>query len=290
MTSRTIVLDTDIGTDVDDSIALLQLVTGEYHFDSLFVTTSYGDTSMRADIASTYLALAGKSFPVISGSKKTLSQREIFLSGNEGQQISKLDYSNKSTETVQGLMSNLIAAKATVDLVAIGPLTNIAELVLAEPKLMECVNHLYVMGGNFRDFKAEHNFKSDVNAAMIVFNSELPVTVIGIEATESLKIEVSEIPRSTSSFLLNTLASEIDLWCNYRKSDYIVPHDSLAVMLLSHPSLFTLSEPGVITLDESGISTFEPSSQGRHRFVKNFDVSSARELILSTLTQLERIG
>ncbi|MEV5962175.1 nucleoside hydrolase [Kribbella sp. NPDC051952] len=78
-----IILDTDIGSDVDDAMALAQLM-GTPGFDLVEVHTVYGDTRLRAQIARRYAALAGLEVDVVAGTAKPLSGREVWWAGHEG--------------------------------------------------------------------------------------------------------------------------------------------------------------------------------------------------------------
>lgn len=279
---KQIILDTDIGTDVDDSIALLQILS-DLNDRSLFLTTVYGNTSLRSQIASSYIELTGCTIPVFTGEGEPLSKREIFYSGFEGKQFEILDERHVKKSSANEVISSLINENPETTVVAIGPLTNLAIAVLHDPMIANKIKHAYVMGGRFETGKPEHNILCDDEAAKIVFQSGIPITIIGIEQTQRLKITLDEledlkdIPKG-----LGVLFNEVQLWCNFRKSDHIVPHDSLAVLLMTNPDIFTLSEPGTVSITENE-TIFTKSLAGKHQYVTDFDISAARELILKSL-------
>ena len=81
---RPLVLDTDIGTDVDDLLALLLILT-EPAIDLVGITTVHGNTGLRARIAQTVLRCLGRtSIPVIAGEETTLSGTPVDWKGHEG--------------------------------------------------------------------------------------------------------------------------------------------------------------------------------------------------------------
>ena len=78
-----LIIDTDIGTDVDDALALTQII-GSRPFYGTSVTTVYGDVEMRAQIASNYCRLMDSKLEIYAGERKTISGKEVWTSGMEG--------------------------------------------------------------------------------------------------------------------------------------------------------------------------------------------------------------
>jgi purine nucleosidase len=91
---RPVILDTDIGTDVDDLLALVLLAkAAEIQFCG--VTTVHGDTILRAKIARVACDLLGRrEVAVAAGESNTLANRPIFWAGHEGEGIDGLDDAN----------------------------------------------------------------------------------------------------------------------------------------------------------------------------------------------------
>ena len=75
-----LILDTDIGTDVDDALALAVLL-GSKDIDLLGITTVYGDTKLRAQIAMHLSTLARRAVPTYAGLEKTISGKEVWVTG-----------------------------------------------------------------------------------------------------------------------------------------------------------------------------------------------------------------
>ena len=89
---HTIILDTDIGSDVDDALALAT-VLGSESVNLLGITTVYGDTKLRARIAHHLCHIANKSIPVFAGVETPLSGRKVWSTGSEGTSFSNLNQS-----------------------------------------------------------------------------------------------------------------------------------------------------------------------------------------------------
>ena len=130
MTTKAIILDTDIGTDVDDCLALaLCLVSSELKLTA--VTTVYGDARLRALIVLKLLALRDvNDVPVAVGAEKPLLDRvPIYWEGHEGQGILTPEDSALTpvSEHAADLIARTVMAQpGEIILIAIGPLTNVA--------------------------------------------------------------------------------------------------------------------------------------------------------------------
>src|SRR5690348_237137 len=125
-----VILDTDIGTDVDDCLALALLVSSpELQLEA--VTCVYGDTTLRSRMTRKLLQLRGLTdIPVYAGAIKPLvSQRPIWWEGHEGQGL--VDPSDPSQEPAVGFAPDILVQQVMnnpgkIHIIAIGPLTNIA--------------------------------------------------------------------------------------------------------------------------------------------------------------------
>jgi purine nucleosidase len=125
---RPIILDTDIGSDVDDLLALT-VVAQARELNLLGVTTVYGNTTLRAKIVRIALnRLNLKSVPVVPGAIQPLSGREIFWAGYEAEGIPGIESIDvDSMVSASDFMVDLAREnKGRLEILAIGPLTNLA--------------------------------------------------------------------------------------------------------------------------------------------------------------------
>jgi purine nucleosidase len=193
-----ILLDTDIGGDVDDAFALA-LALASPELDLLGVTTVGEGAEDRAWMVCRFLTAAGKrDVPVAWGRDKQPA------SGVEGQ----IQYRrhpavifNRTAKPVKESAVDLLYAKlkarpGKITLVAIGPLTNVARLLADHPDCKPWIKRIVLMGGAVRvgyegkaPPEAEWNVKSDVTAARAVFASGVPLVVAPLDATTALKLE-----------------------------------------------------------------------------------------------------
>jgi purine nucleosidase len=288
MLKKHLVIDTDIGTDVDDALALVQALRSNLEH-KISITTSYGNVNLRARIASKYCELSSERLEIFPGEKKTLSGREIWMSGLEGSLHSQLNSVRVGEKpAIDHLIELTTKENTAVSILAIAPLTNIATAMLKNSEFENRVEHIYLMGGRFGEGKAEHNILCDIEAAKIVFGSSVRISIVGIEITEELKLYKDFVKSISSCGPAGTmLAKEIPQWWDFWKRDWIAPHDSIALLMLTHPKLFTFSNWGQIEVISNksnlGKTRFKKTISGRHRIVTKLDYDGAKSAILKSI-------
>ena len=258
-----IILDTDIGSDVDDALALAMLL-GCDSINLLGITTVYGDTKLRAQIAQHLCHIAGRSFPTFIGVQTPLSGREVWMSGSEGKDFLHLsNYQPEAKSAVDFLIETVNSAPLQIEILAIGPLSNIATAIQQSLDFTHNLKHLWIMGGDFTESKVEHNFKCDVTAAKVVMESSIPITILDLPSSQKTIIESTEIEEIKSSGKLgDILYSQIMNWIKPRQQDWTTPHDPIASLAIIRPDLFEFSAKGSVTIAENGMSTWKISPNG----------------------------
>jgi purine nucleosidase len=286
MEKRRVILDTDIGTDPDDAMTLVQAQGSS--IELLGATLGYGPTLLRKGIAKRYIDSMGWDLPLHSGLPKPLSGRDIWLSGREGKTLGELPvFDHESKSAVDFIAESLRFETEPVTLLCLSPLTNIAQFLEMHANLLPKVKELVVMGGEFVDGALEHNFACDSIAAQIVMSSALPITVVGLDATTQLKLDSSDIEKiSQQGPTGEILAREIYDWWDFWGEAWSVPHDPIALVALQHPELFEFSPYGQVTVATSGVnegqSIFSPGP-GRTRYVTSFDVDAVSTKIMTQI-------
>ncbi len=249
MTTKAIILDTDIGSDVDDCLALaLCLTSSELKLTA--VTTVYGDARLRARMVLKLLALRGvDDVPVAAGAEKPLlNAAPIHWEGHEGQGL--LAPEDSALAPVNEHASDLIARTVMAQpgeiiLIAIGPLTNVALAMLKEPRLARALGGLVIMGGVVGGTNAlhlpwtEHNFRSDPEAAQIVLASGAPMAIVPLDVTTQVRIRtvgVARLAAADTPFHV-AVADQIRRYPRYREYGWTYLHDPLAVASVIQPEL-----------------------------------------------------
>jgi inosine-uridine nucleoside N-ribohydrolase len=193
-----ILLDTDIGTDVDDAFALA-LILASPELDLLGVTTVGSEARTRALIVCRFLAaVGGREVPVAAGATPQPAE-DIEKQGRyvkaEGDGRPRMFQPVKEA-AVEFLHRKLKARRGELTLVTIGPLTNIARLIREHPECKPWIKRIVMMGGSVRaGYKGkappetEWNIRCDIPAAQAVFAAGIPLVVAPLDATTMLKLE-----------------------------------------------------------------------------------------------------
>ena len=258
-----VILDTDIGTDVDDALALAVLL-GSKEVYLIGITTVYGDAQLRSTIAMHLCSLKNRSIPTFIGESKPISGREIWMSGSEGKNFKDLDsFTPQTTSAVDFLVGTVVAQPKSVDVIAIGPLTNIAQAIQVERDFVEKVKRVWIMGGDFTQSRVEHNFKCDIDAARIVMESNVPISILDLPSSQKTIIRMEEIEQIRNAPVFGTLLySEIMSWIQPRNQDWTIPHDPIAALALLAPEFFESSPTGKAKIDSEGMSFWNESPSG----------------------------
>lgn len=238
-----VILDTDIGTWIDDAFAFSLLVASE-EYELLGVTTCTGGAQDRAWMVCRFLtSLDMKDVPVAYGrSPQPESKIDWQIQYRRHPAVVWNRTTKPAGEPAEELMHKLLAdRKDGVTIVALGPLTNVARLLEKHPEDKERIERIVLMGGSLKvgyDGKppaaAEWNIKSDVAAAQQVFASGIPLVVAPLDATAGVKLTDEQEQKLFAAATPLTLELEnlVQLWRTEDKEDHTLTlHDAVAVRL-----------------------------------------------------------
>jgi purine nucleosidase len=288
---RHVILDTDIGTDVDDLLALVFLAKApELCLEG--VTTVHGNTLLRAKIARIACQKLGiPDLPVVPGAIETLSGGEIFWPGHEGENIPGIENARVETSRSASQFFLDLSEKYSGDLeiLAIGPLTNLAQTISCFSEFRTRVKRLYLMGGAYWTDYSEHNVKMDVLAAKIVFESGIPITAIGLDVTLKVWIKEQHVAqiRNLPNGLGTMLEEQIRRWWRFLGENQNNPHDPLAALAMVQPGLFSFARCDVAVCmeeDRRGHVIRVDNPTGKISAACAVDVHRAEPMLLSYIT------
>jgi purine nucleosidase len=257
---RPVIFDTDIGTDVDDILALVLLAKAP-ELNLLGVTTVYGDTNFRAKIARKTTQMLGRDdLKIVPGEGRPRSGRQVHWAGHEGEGIPNLD----AVEIEQSQPGPAYIAETAevlngeLEVIATGPLTNIACAITEAPASCAKIKHLCLMGCAFWMPGAEHNIKCDAEAARVVFASGIPTTVISLDLTTRVWLGPNKLPQIVAlpNGLGPMLENQLIRWWEYRHGQGSSPHDPLAALAMVHPDLFRFENWDIKVHDEPSAPGF----------------------------------
>jgi len=196
-----IILDTDIGDDIDDALALAYAVLNP-EIELVGVTTVFKNTEKRAALACCVLeALNETTIPVYVGIGKTVPQSipdwERIAAEHQPRQMEILTRRQPSlqpcsTRAVDFIIDTIMSGNGDITLVPVGPLTNIAAALLVEPRLIQ-KTRICLMGGAIDRITPEWNVLCDPEAARIVFGSGAKITMVGLDVTTKCKMTYDQV-------------------------------------------------------------------------------------------------
>lgn len=258
-----IILDTDIGTDVDDVMALAVLL-GSNEIELLGITTVYGDTNLRSKIAMHICDLVGMKVKTFVGEAQPISGREVWMSGSEGKNYNNLEsFKPENKAAVEYLVQSINSNSQAIEIIAIGPLTNIARAIQTSDNFEQNIKRIWIMGGDFTQSKVEHNFKCDIDAAKVVLESKIPIFILDLPSSQKIIIGMKEIEEIAKAPRLGPLLySEIMTWIQSRNQYWTIPHDPIAVLAVIAPEYFNYSATGQVKIDPEGISFWNETPTG----------------------------
>ncbi|MGE5580095.1 MAG: nucleoside hydrolase [Bacillota bacterium] len=291
------IIDCDPGHD--DAVAIM-LALGSGRFDLLGITTVAGNSTGENTYRNALRVLdaVGASVPVCRGADKPLMRPLVTApavhgAGGLGVQVpERPGMSGKSPPAVEFIASTLSREERKVTLIPVGPLTNIAAFLLAHPGLREKIDRIVLMGGAAGEGNwtpaAEFNMFVDPEAARVVFESGVPITMIGLDVTHKALMFPHEVEALRESGPAGRFAAGLlDSYSAFYRSHGFPGnpiHDALAVAAACEPDIvktrrlrvdvetrgeFTL---GRTVVDFGGVTGREPNGDvalevDRERFI-----------------------
>lgn len=260
-TPQLVVLDTDIGDDIDDAYALaLALRSPELHI--LGVTTAYGDTELRARLVDRYLSAVGRTdIPVAAG--VTTPHSNVFTQAAYARQ----QPDRKHPDGVEFLLEQIRAHPGEVTLIAIGPLSNIKAAIDRDAATFKKLKRVVMMGGSvYRGYDGksgerrppdpEWNILCDPAGAKALFASGVPIFMMPLDSTQvHLEAAQREQIFAVGSPLTDQLTLLYHQWVGGTESHSPSPtlFDPVAVTYAVRPDLCP-STPLRIEVDEKGFT------------------------------------
>jgi purine nucleosidase/pyrimidine-specific ribonucleoside hydrolase len=307
MTVTKIILDTDIGDDIDDALAL-GLICASPELQLLGVTTVFGNVLARARQARTVLKVAGDRFasiPVAAGCGASMASRPnhgttAYLENHLPNQDSTCLPENELApleprHAVNFLIDTIMSGNGDVIPITIGALTNLASAMVLERRIVAKIPRIVAMAAEFKRPFAEWNIRCDPEAAHIVFASGIPMDVITWDIGNTVMFDESHIDQLNRSPrpLASRLAAAIAAWKkSHTHNPTIMPSlfDPMAVATMIKPDLCTWKTGTVMVelqgRDTYGFTTFhesKPGEKGLHRVAWDANREASFEFYLKRI-------
>jgi purine nucleosidase len=289
--ARKIILDCDPG--LDDALALL-LAHGDPGIELVGVTTVGGNVSLEN---TTRNALELREYlrfptvPVSAGADRPLVREVVDAAHVHGARglgdivLPAATLQDTGEHAADFIVDAMRRTPGSIDLVATGPLTNVALALQREPAIARWARSITIMGGSASRGNAtpaaEYNIYADPEAASIVFNADWNVHMIGLDLTLQAQANAKVIARMRE---LGALADELIVPLATFFSDPKDPawdgqavHDVCAVAYVSRPDLFE-TRPARVDVETGGEFTSGMTVVDFHPDIPNATVAVRLEV------------
>ncbi|MBC8167906.1 MAG: nucleoside hydrolase [Bryobacteraceae bacterium] len=260
-----LILDTDIGTDIDDAWAV-GFVAQHAGFETLAVTITDADTPARAKVACKLLQAAGRNdIPVAVGRKTPTPDRRVDYQFSWAEDFTAVKpVAESAADTIVSLARRY---PGQITLLAVGPLQNVADALRKEPALPKLLRRVVLMSGNVygraggKPAIPEWNVVVATQDSQFVYSSGLPLTIVPLDSTTLVQLsdEERERVRKRESPLSIALEALYRLWLDTPTSRMTL-HDQLAVAEAALPGeFFGKKETLPLVVDDKGFTKIDAS-------------------------------
>jgi len=228
-----LILDTDIGSDIDDAVCLAYLLANP-ECQLLGITTVSGEAEKRAMLASVLCDIAGKDVPIYPGAEAPLMGAQRQPKAQQARVLGNWRHKTRFPrgEAIEFLRRTIRDNPGEVVLLSIGPLTNIALLFRVDQEIPRLLKGLVMMCGVFTNRlpgvgPLEWNAICDPYATAIVYDT--PVAIhrsVGLDVTCQVTMKSDEVRKRFTSPLLQPVLDFASVW--FENTDQITFHDPLA--------------------------------------------------------------
>lgn len=290
-----VILDTDIGSDIDDTWALAMLLRCP-ELDLRLVVTDTDDTEYRARIVAKMLEIAGRAdIPVGVGVP--------FPTGRPDSQaawVEDYDLGSYAGRVVQdgvgALIDCIMGSPEPVTLICIGPVPNIAQALEREPRIVERARFIGMHGsvykgyGGSAEISAEYNVKRDARSCARALSADWDVTITPLDTCGLVTLEGARYRRirTSSDPLLQALMENYGVWldCQNRRAELDVRsstlYDTVAVYLAFSEALLEMADVPVRVTDD-GFTVVDPAAKTLHVAVDWRDMEAFKDLLTARL-------
>jgi len=261
-----IILDTDIGDDIDDAFALGVAVSSP-RIQLLGVTTAWGNTDLRARLAARFLARTGHRDIPVSAGPKTLAKFPF----TQTRWASKFpEPANGWPNAVDFILDAIRKNPGQITLISIAPLSDVGALIDKDPATFRKLKRVIIMGGSIyrgygdlgylpnRGPSPEYNILMDIPAAKKLFASGVPLYVMPLDSTQ-LKLDrtMRNVLFSQGTRITDALTLLYQQWTDSTNDPTPTLYDAMAVSYAIAPGLCP-TEPMHIVVDNKGYTRSEP--------------------------------
>ena len=251
-----ILLDTDIGSDIDDAVCLAYLLANP-DCELLGITTVTGEAVKRASLASALCKVAGRTVPIFPGVEQPLLVSQRQATASQATALTKWAHDTEFPcgQAIPFMRETIRHYPGEVTLLAVGPLTNVALLFAMDPDVPALLKGLVMMAGKFSGMTAsgspcqwcEWNAMLDPHAAAIVYGHPVKThRSIGMDVTLRVTMPAGEVRQRFRAPLLQPVLDFAEVW--FQWADKVTFHDPLAATTIFDAGSCTFAK-GEVTVE-----------------------------------------
>ncbi len=298
-----IILDTDIGDDIDDAYALALLMAEKANL--LGVTTVYRNAVQRAKIAARLIGLWQRNIPVYAGESYPEKQPLFrFDKADEGNVPNIPHYisGEMQSEKIGGenavdfILNALRARPHEITILAIGPFTNLAAAIKKDKNAFLLAKEVVIMGGDYTESEAEWNVLCDPEAAAALFSSGVKIRAVGVDVTQHCRFSPETLAylRALKNPKNRLLLRMTEIWIAHNAEKGVPPtmHDPLTAEALFHKDLvrFETGRYEVCLTGEKRGFTQKSETGAQIEYAAAANVPKFMEILKNNLSREDRRG
>lgn len=263
-----VIIDTDIGDDIDDAFALALALSSD-HIQILGVTTAWGDTDLRARLVERFLKQTGhEDIPVAAGPTTAPATPFTQAAWAEAFPEPPKGWPN----AIDFMLEEIRRNPGEITLISLAPLSNVGALIERDPATFRKLKRVVMMGGSIRQGygdlgylpdhgpDAEYNIKMDIPAAKELFVSGVPIEMMPLDSTQ---LKLDEILRATlfgqHTPSTDALSELYQQWASFPHNLTPTLFDAMPVAVVIDPGLCPVT-PVHIRIDDAGFTRLEPGA------------------------------
>jgi purine nucleosidase len=253
-----VIIDTDIGDDVDDAFAVA-LALRSPELQILGITTTFGNTETRAKLLDRLLGEAGHpNIPVAAGAASSTNNTFTQRRYAEGGKFARASHAR----AVDFILDEIRQHPGEITLVAIGPLVNVGALIDKDPETFRKLRRVVMMGGSiarrYGDLgyapdcgpEPEWNIKNDIPSAQKLFASGVPIFMMPLDSTQ---LKLDEVKRAILFQAGTPLTDALTLLYHEWAQETPTLVDVMTIAYILNPKLCPTTQLH-ISVDEKGFT------------------------------------
>lgn len=287
-----VILDCDLGDDIDDAYALALLLSSTDKFDILGITTCYGRTNDRAEMACKMLYETGNEKIPVAVGRNTSSTDE------RANWYAEQFYWSKGFNKVKPIaqpaadfiIEQLHKYPNEIIVFSVGPVTNMSDILKKDPKVLGLAKRIVAMYGSFYigyngapTINAEWNVKVDIDASKRFVDCGANMLFAGLDVTTFVKWDKNhrEMMLNRQSPLTNILTGLTTLW-GYELTPTLF--DAVAIGLVLYPEMFK-TEKIFVSVDDKGFTRIDKTKPPNAEIAVGINTEAFQKQLMKVLLQ-----